>query len=227
MSMSPMPSKDLNGSIISDGEIEPPYGPFPEVEKRSVLFHHERSRATPKPESGGSPCDPPPRPKKKLPKRTGQKLATATPFVSVHPTLWDAHGNDIVTVQMDDVQFRLHSSWLAKHSAFFSRLLKGENLGDGAHVEKREGGDSIYHVSAAAVDFKALLSAMDNAMYVLLLPTLRIIHAYVSIATSMSPLRLFSQLLRFYVPRRPLNSSTSAGGPLRTSNECGPRICMT
>jgi hypothetical protein len=170
MSMSPMPSKDLNGSIISDGEIEPPYGPFPQVEKRSVLFHHERGRATPKPESGGSPCDPP-RPKKKLPKRAGQKLAQAAPFVSVHPTLWDAHGNDIVTVQMEDVQFRLHSSWLAKHSAFFGRLLRGENLGDGARVEKSEDGDSIYCVSVAtAVDFKALLLAMDNAMYVSCLP---------------------------------------------------------
>jgi hypothetical protein len=74
-----------------------------------------------------------------------------------------------VTVQIEDVQFRLHSSWLAKHSTFFGRLLKGEDLGDRAHVVKGEGDVCIYHVSVAtAVDFRALLSAMDNAMYVFL-----------------------------------------------------------
>jgi hypothetical protein len=85
--------------------------------------------------------------------------------ISVHPTLWDAHGNSMVIVQMEDVQFSLHRSWLAKHSNFFSSLFNGEDLsGDGARVERIEGGEVYIISNTKATDFSALLSAVDNAM---------------------------------------------------------------
>jgi hypothetical protein len=120
------------------------HGSKPGVEKpgaKRTLPPNDDTRSTPEPAA-------------KRPKR-----------LSAHPTLWDAYGNNIVTVQIEDVQFALHSSWLAKHSTFFNRLFGGEDLSDdGARIEEGEGGD-VYHISCTtAVDFSALLSAIDNAM---------------------------------------------------------------
>lgn len=144
-------------------------------------------------------------------------------IISVHPTLWDAHGNDMVTVQMGDVRFRLHSSWLAKHSSFFRSLLDGKDVGAQARIERKSEGGDIYHVSAAsAADFGILLSAMDNAMYVRLPPPHDCIECA---ATSIITRHLSQQLLQFSMPLHPSASLTFARGLLDTSRGCGRRTC--
>jgi hypothetical protein len=82
--------------------------------------------------------------------------------ISKHPIFWNLDGNTII--QIEQTHFKLHRSWLVKHSKFFKAIFEDTYVGDRAHLE-RVGGKTICHVSCTtAEDFAELLAAFDKAM---------------------------------------------------------------
>jgi hypothetical protein len=83
---------------------------------------------------------------------------------SKHPIFWNP-SNDNTIIQIEQTCFRLHRSWLVKHSKLFEAVFEDTYAGDRARLEHNSGRMSICHVSGtAAEDFAELLAALDKAM---------------------------------------------------------------
>lgn len=90
------------------------------------------------------------------------KRAKSTLAASMHPIFWNLDGN--IIVQIEQMRFKLHRSWLVKHSTFFQAVFEGTYDGDRARLENVDG-NTVCHVTGTTTeDFAELLGALDKAM---------------------------------------------------------------
>ncbi|KAG2134488.1 hypothetical protein DEU56DRAFT_809346 [Suillus clintonianus] len=79
-----------------------------------------------------------------------------------HERFWFADGNAIV--ELDGIRFRVHQSWLTKHSAHMAGILLGVEKGPNSKPEDTiiEFGRSESQLVLKAIDFEALLLLYEN-----------------------------------------------------------------
>jgi hypothetical protein len=88
-----------------------------------------------------------------------------------HEKWWLLDGN--VVLQINQIQFKLHRSFLTRQSSFFEKLFRGEDMGPLAYTENADSdGRSLFHIlCTCATDFERLLEVLDNALYVFFFST--------------------------------------------------------
>jgi hypothetical protein len=90
------------------------------------------------------------------------KRAKTVSTASIHPVFWNLDGN--IIVEIEQTRFKLHRSWLVKHSTFFRNVFDDTYNGDRARLEHVNGNTVCYISGVAAEDFAELLAALDRAM---------------------------------------------------------------
>ena len=94
------------------------------------------------------------------------KLAKHVSTTFMHPVFWNLDGN--IIVQIEQTRFKLHRSWLVKHSTFFRAVFQDTYNGDRARLDKVDGNTVCYISGTTVEDFTELLTALDKAMSVIL-----------------------------------------------------------